>query len=70
MDGCVDDDDLRRWCDADRAMLDDVMAADRAMLDALMAADRAYLDGACVMIKPGSTTRAARHTDRSSVSGA
>ena len=53
------DDDLRRWCDADLAML-----------DALMAADRAYLDGACVMIKPGSTTRAARHTDRSSVSGA
>ena len=43
------DADLRRWCDADRAMLDDVMAADRAMLDALMAADRAYLDGALMV---------------------
>ena len=37
------------------------MADDRALMDALMAADRAYLDGAYVMIKPGSTTRAARH---------
>jgi len=49
MDGCVDDDDLRRWCDADRAMLDALMADDRALMDALMAADRAYLDGALMV---------------------
>ena len=45
----MSDDDLRRWCDADRAMLDALMADDRAMLDALMAADRAYLDGALMV---------------------
>jgi hypothetical protein len=44
-------------------MLDALMADDRALMDALMAADRAYLDGAYVMIKPGSTTRAARRID-------
>ena len=49
MAALMSDDDLRRWCDADRAMLDALMADDRAMLDALMAADRAYLDGALMV---------------------
>jgi hypothetical protein len=52
MDGCVDDDDLRRWCDADRAMLDALMAADRALMDALMAADRALLSSCGGMMTP------------------
>ena len=55
----VDDDDLRRWCDAERAMLDDAMAAERAMLDAL-ADELTLLDAIGGIVKPGSITRAAR----------
>ena len=66
------DDDLRRLCDDERALLDAMLDADRALLDALMAPERALLDAmldaeaaalaACGgMMKPGSTTRAARH---------
>ena len=39
------DDDLRRWCDADRAMLDALMAADRAHR-AMLLADVAWMDRA------------------------
>ena len=56
----VDDDDLGRWCDAERAMLDDAMAAERAMLDAHCSAQLALLDAIGGIVKPGSTTRAAR----------
>lgn len=78
MNCSVTDDDLRRWCDAERALLDDAMSADRALLDAVGSAERALLDAAldaaaaelftcCGMMKPGSSTRAARRmTVRSS----
>jgi len=69
------DDDLRRWCDAERALLDaalaaelalldDAMSAERALLDAALAADVAELSTCSGMMKPGSTTRAARHIDK------
>ena len=45
----VDDDDLDRWCDAERALLDDALADERALLDAIGG-----------IVKPGSITRAAR----------
>lgn len=56
----IDDDDLRRLCDDERAMLDDALADDRAMLDAHCAAQLALLDAIGGMMKPGSITRAAR----------
>lgn len=55
----IGDDDLRRLCDAERAMLDDAMAAERAMLDAL-ADELTLLDAIGGIVKPGSITRAAR----------
>ena len=60
MNCCVDDDDLRRWCDAERAMLDDAMAADRALLDDALADELTLLDAFSGMMKPGDITRAAR----------
>lgn len=75
MNCSVTDDDLRRWCDAERALLDALLDAELALLDAVGSAERAMLDAmldaAAVelstcggMMKPGSTTRAARHIDK------
>ena len=71
MNCSVTDDDLRRWCDAERALLDAVLDAELALLDDVVSAERAMLDAALDaaaaelstcggMMKPGSTTRAAR----------
>ena len=46
------DDDLCRWCAADRAMLDALMTGDRAMLDAMLAADAAALAACGGMMTP------------------
>ena len=46
------DDDVRRWCAADRAMLDALMTDDRAMLDAMLAADVAALAACGGMMTP------------------